>query len=103
MLATWQSANPYKNGTWETEGGDFYSEMCVGILSNSELDKLNAEEKKQCSENSLCFNIQPLLENLYRVNKLNYGFILINNHQEGLFIHGDNSIRQPLLLWRRLK
>lgn len=103
MLATWQYAHPYKYGNWESDGGDIFSEMCVGILSPSELDKLNAEEKTQCNENSLCFDIRPLLENLYRINKLNYGFILINNHQEGLMIHGDNSVLQPLILWRRLK
>lgn len=104
MLATWDYAHPYKGGRWKFSGGDYEDSFCTKPLTPDEIAKLQTEEKSLCdSTSTICFDIRSPLGQLYRVNKLNYGFILLNDSQNILEIFGDSSIQQPMLIWRKLR
>lgn len=104
MLSTWDQAHPYKNGAWTQPGSDFESDFCVTPLSPAEISSLSGNEKEICSEeNSICFDVRPILTDIYRVNMKNYGFVILYQNENNLQIHGDQSPFQPILLWRRLR
>lgn len=104
MLATWEYAHPYKGGRWKFSGGDYEDLFCTKPLTQDEVVKLESEERALCeSDSTICFDIRSALGQLYRVNKLNYGFILLNDSQNTLEIFGDTSIQQPMLVWRKLR
>lgn len=104
MFATWEKAHPYKGGRWEVPGGDYDPKFCISSMQLSALRNLNSDEKSFCEEGrAICFDVRPLLAAAVSNTTKNYGFILINQSRQPVYLYGDASFSQPLLAWRGLR
>ncbi len=103
MMATWGKAHPYRSGEWNQPGGDFDRTLCLGGMTDIEVQALNAEEKAICDlEDVICVDLRKILKEQYRVARANYGLIMINESDEPVSIYGEGISYQPLLIWRKL-
>lgn len=103
MMATWDKAHPYRNGDWIRPGGDFDGTLCSKGMTDAEIQTLNAEEKAICDlDDVVCIDLRKILKEQYRVNRSNYGLMIMNESDEFVSIYGEGSSYQPLLIWRKL-
>lgn len=92
MLASWNSAHPWKGGAW-TPGGDIELDDCVSA------DPPTATSL--CADSgTLCFTVNSWFNNFVLQKNINYGVVLLTRGDVGIRIHGDSSgSKAPRIYW----
>lgn len=103
MYATWNEAHPYRQGQWQSVGGDYDSHECLEALPSTSDLLQNSDERSFCQDqNHLCFDIREHVKSYVRSRNLNNGWILISPHAI-IAIAGDATSRGPEIFYRRFR